>query len=125
MARRPENTAVDIDHQPVIAPEVAEHLMEIRTLSDVPQRLGLMHGDDAVVLRRIAVPGPAVIQIGMDEGRNVARRILGEMPRNDVPDGQVTVRLEMFAVLVPDPSMDWRRHLTTILPEVGNQRRQC
>jgi hypothetical protein len=108
MARRPEKTAVDIDHQPMCSPEFAENLIEVRGLPDIPKRLGMMHRDDAVVLGRIAIPSRAVIEIGPEERRNLANSIVKGTFRNDVSYYHVAFRLESLPILVLDPLIDWQ-----------------
>jgi hypothetical protein len=43
-----KNTPVDIHHEPWASKELPEHLVEIRGLPDVPQRLGMVHRYNAV-----------------------------------------------------------------------------
>src|SRR5262245_21593496 len=94
MAGRAENTTVDIYHQPAGSPEFAKGRKKICTLPDVPERLGMVQWDDAVVLRRIAVPSRTIMKIGPQECRNFSNGVADEACGKDIPNHHIPIGME-------------------------------
>src|SRR5262245_12440613 len=119
MARRAENTTVDIHHQPGGSPKFSEDRIKILTLSDVPERLGMVQWDDAVVLRRIPVPSRAIVEIGPEERRNFSNCISDDVGGNDIPNHHVTVGMEPVLIFLFDPlplfKAAWRNQRPVII----------
>src|SRR5262245_60355112 len=103
MARRTENTTVDIHHQSVGSPEFSEDRKKTSTLPDVPERLGMVQWDDAVVLRRIPIPSRTIVEIGPEECRNFSNCVGNEVSRNDIPNHHITVGMEQLSIFSFDP----------------------
>jgi hypothetical protein len=109
MDRRAKYTPVDIDHEPLGSKELREDLVKIGALADVPQRLGMVHGDNAVEPRLAAVPCRAVSEVGANERGNVTNCLTGEARRNNIPYHHVAFGSELLPVLAGDPTTGEKR----------------
>src|SRR5579872_2352937 len=79
----------------------------------------MMHRDDAVVLRRIAIPSRAVVKIGPQERRNLANSILDSGCRQDPSYHHVAFRMESLPILAFNPLSDWQpRNPARLVPSV-------
>jgi len=119
MARRAENTTVDIHHQPGGSPKFSEDRIKILTLSDVPKRLGMVQWNDAVVLRRIPVPSRTIVEIGPEERRNFSNRIGDNIRGNDIPNHHIAVGTEPVSIYLLDPLValraTWRNQRPVVI----------
>jgi hypothetical protein len=96
-------------HEMRISEELGEHLIEIRRLADVPQRLRMMQRHDAVEHRRAAIPCSAVRQVSPHERGDFANGVGDEHRRNDISDREVAVRAELLQVAILNPAGGMRR----------------
>jgi len=103
----PKNTSVDIHHEPRGFIELRKELVEIRGLPDVPERLGMMHRDDAVERWRGVIPCRAVSEVGANERGNLTNRIPGDACRKHISYHHVALGMELLQVVVLDPLTDW------------------
>ena len=104
MDRRAKNATVDIHHEARVSKELRENLVEIGGLPDVPQRLGMMHRDNAIKLRGAAVPCLAVSEVGANERRNLTNCAGRDACRNYISDHHVALGMELPPVFVLDPA---------------------
>jgi hypothetical protein len=95
-------------HEARVSKKLCEDLVEIWALPNVPQRLGMVHRDNAVELRCAAIPCRSVSKVGTNEGGNFTNCSASDGCRNHIADHHVAVRIELLEVVVPDPLTDWR-----------------
>jgi hypothetical protein len=105
MNRRSKNAPIDIHHEVTVTKEFSEYPIETRVLPNIPQRLGVVQGDDTVELRWAAIPGRAVRKVGANERRNLTYGITGHAPGNYISDHHVALGIELPPVSVRDPMM--------------------
>jgi hypothetical protein len=108
MNRGAKNTSIHIHHEPMVSKEFGENLVEIRGLPDVPQRLGMVHRNNAVELRCAAVPRPPVSKVSANERGDLANGPAGDACRDHISYYRVTFGMELIPVVVLDPGTDWK-----------------
>lgn len=104
--RRAKDTTVDIYPELRSPMELGEDLVEIRTLPDIPQRLGMVQGNNAVEHRCAAIPRRTVRKVCAHEGGNLKNGVVRDGFRTYIADHQIAVGVELKSVLVGNPSTD-------------------
>src|SRR5260370_17888861 len=83
--------------------ELRKDPVEIRGLPDVPERLGVMHRDNAVERWRAVIPCRAVSEAGANERGNLTSRIPSDACREHISYHHVAFGMELPQVVVLDP----------------------
>jgi len=112
---RAKNTSVNVHHEPRGSKELGEDFVDVRALPDVPQRLGMVHRDNAIRLGSTAIPRRAVCKVGAHEGRDLTCCVANEAWRDYISDHYIAIGLELLAVIVVDPVTGWR------IPPLGRE----
>jgi hypothetical protein len=78
----------------------------------------MMHGYNAVVLRRISIPGRAVAKIRTEKPRDFPNCIADSVRLDDIPDHHVAIGMKSQPVFVFDPMIKLNVHrLFMVSPE--------